>query len=99
MLDSGGVLAELDHIGARVDAALENFDTADAGRVLAQFIDQLSNWYVRRFRARFWDGDPDALATLHECLHVLTRLLAPFMPFFAEHVWQHAIKAGDPRSR
>ena len=89
------VLAELDHAVARVDTALENFDTAGAGRVLAQFIDDLSNWYVRRCRARFWNGDGNALATLHECLHVLTRLLAPFVPFITEQVWRHAIKPGD----
>jgi isoleucyl-tRNA synthetase len=89
------VLAELDHVVTRVDAALENFDTAGSGRVLAQFIDDLSNWYVRRCRARFWNGDGDALATLHECLHILTRLLAPFVPFITEQVWRHAIRPGD----
>ena len=90
------VLAELDHVVDSVDAALEKFDTAGSGRVLAHFIDELSNWYVRRCRARFWNGDPNALTTLHECLHVLTRLLAPFVPFITEQVWQHAIKPGDP---
>jgi isoleucyl-tRNA synthetase len=89
------VLAELDHVVASVDHALENFDTAGSGRVLAQFIDDLSNWYVRRCRARFWDDDPHALATLRECLHVVTRLLAPFVPFITEHVWQNVIKPGD----
>ena len=89
------VLAALDHAVVSVDTALENFDTAGAGRVLAQFIDDLSNWYVRRCRARFWNGDANALATLHECLHVLTRLLAPFVPFITEQVWRHAIKPGN----
>lgn len=89
------VLAELNHVVASVDNALENFDTTGSGRLLAQFIDDLSNWYVRRCRPRFWDGDPDALATLHECLHALTRLLAPFAPFITEQIWQHAIKPGD----
>ena len=89
------VLAELDHVVTRVDAALENFDTAGSGRVLAQFIDDLSNWYVRRCRARFWNGDGNALATLRECLHILTRLLAPFVPFITEQVWRHAIRPGD----
>ena len=51
-----------------VDAALEAFDTQRAGRVLTGYIDELSNWYVRRSRRRFWSGDPAALATLHECL-------------------------------
>ncbi|MFD7657734.1 isoleucine--tRNA ligase [Actinosynnema sp. NPDC059797] len=89
------VLAELDHLVGGVDDALESFDTAGAGRLLAQFVDDLSNWYVRRCRARFWEGDPGALATLHRCLHVLTRLLAPFVPFVTEHVWQRAIRPGD----
>ncbi len=61
-------LSELHRTVAEVDAALEDFDTARAGRRLAAFIDDLSNWYVRRSRRRFWDGDPAALATLHECL-------------------------------
>ncbi|MCU1659457.1 MAG: isoleucyl-tRNA synthetase [Pseudonocardiales bacterium] len=74
-------------LAATVDDALENFDTARAGKQLADYIDGLSNWYVRRSRRRFWDGDPAALATLHECLDVLTRLLAPFVPFISERVW------------
>ena len=70
-----------------VDRALENFDTARAGATLATFIDDLSNWYVRRSRRRFWDGDDGALSTLHECLRILTLLLAPFTPFLTETVW------------
>jgi isoleucyl-tRNA synthetase len=70
-----------------VDDALQDFDTARAGKALAGYIDTLSNWYVRRSRRRFWEGDADALATLHECLEVLTRLLAPFVPFVTERVW------------
>lgn len=89
------VLAELDHVITSTGTALEDFDTAGAGRVLVQFIDDLSNWYVRRCRGRFWASDPDALATLHECLHTVTRLLAPFVPFLTEHVWQQAITPGD----
>jgi isoleucyl-tRNA synthetase len=70
-----------------VSAALEVFDTARAGKQLSTYIDDLSNWYVRRSRRRFWEGDPAALQTLHECLHILTRLLAPFVPFCTERVW------------
>jgi isoleucyl-tRNA synthetase len=80
-------LSEVHRLAAEVDAALEEFDTARAGKALAAFIDDLSNWYVRRSRRRFWDGDTAALSTLHECLHVLTRLLAPFIPFVTEQVW------------
>ena len=79
-----------------VDAALEDFDTAGAGRALAQFIDDLSNWYVRLSRTRFWGGDPAALTTLYDTINVLTRLLAPFVPFITEHVWQVAVRPGAP---
>ena len=70
-----------------VDEAFEVFDTARAGRALATYIDDLSNWYVRRSRRRFWDGDAAALHTLHECLRVLTLVLAPLTPFVTERVW------------
>ena len=81
-------LSEVNRVAGEVDTALENFDTARAGKALAELVDDLSNWYVRRSRRRFWDGDPAALATLHEALDVLTRLLAPFVPFVTEQVWQ-----------
>jgi isoleucyl-tRNA synthetase len=81
-------------VAAEVDDALENFDTARAGKHLGELVDELSNWYVRRSRRRFWDGDAAALATLHECLDVLTRLLAPFIPFVTERVWS-ALFADD----
>ena len=87
-------LSEAHRTAGEVDAALEDFDTQRAGRALAGFIDDLSNWYVRRSRRRFWDGDPAALATLHECLDVLTRLLAPFVPFVTERVWGALFAAG-----
>jgi isoleucyl-tRNA synthetase len=80
-------LSEAHRTALEVDAALEDFDTARAGRALADYIDDLSNWYVRRSRRRFWEGDPAALATLHECLYVLTLMLAPFVPFVTEKVW------------
>ncbi|MBK5308041.1 MAG: isoleucine--tRNA ligase [Frankiaceae bacterium] len=76
------------HATAReVTAALEEFDSLRAGRALATCIDDLSNWYVRTSRRRFWDGDPAALATLHECLYVVSLLLAPFTPFLTDEVW------------
>jgi isoleucyl-tRNA synthetase len=79
-------LSELHRTVLEVDAGLEDFDPTRAGRRLTSFIDDLSNWYVRRSRRRFWEGDPAALATLHECLEVLTRLMAPFTPFITEAV-------------
>jgi isoleucyl-tRNA synthetase len=80
-------LSEVHRVAIDVDDALENFDTARAGKALSGCIDDLSNWYVRRSRRRFWDGDPAALSTLHDCLDVLTRLLAPLVPFVTEQVW------------
>ncbi|MGZ3145152.1 isoleucine--tRNA ligase [Lentzea chajnantorensis] len=89
------VLSELHALVAAVDVAMEQYDTAQAGRLLAGFVDDLSNWYVRRSRQRFSRGDENALTTLHECLEVLTRLLAPFVPFITEEVWQRVIRPHD----
>lgn len=77
-------------------AALEDFDTQHYGQAIATFIDSLSNWYVRRSRRRFWNGDEGALWTLHETLDALTRLMAPIMPFVTERVWQDLFHAADP---
>jgi isoleucyl-tRNA synthetase len=74
---------------------LEAYDATGAGRRIDAFVDDLSNWYVRRARRRFWDpggeGGEDSRAafeTLHECLVTLARLLAPFTPFIAETLWR-----------
>jgi isoleucyl-tRNA synthetase len=77
-------ISELHATVLEVTEALEGFDSLRAGRRLNQLIDDLSNWYVRVSRRRFWDGDAAALGTLHEVLEVLTRLMAPFTPFVAE---------------
>src|SRR6202035_4506845 len=82
---------------------VEEFDTAAAGRRLAAFIDDLSNWYVRRSRRRFWDGPgtPDgaaAFATLYQCAETLTRLMAPFAPFVTDYVWNIVRPEGAPDS-
>ena len=89
------IISELNLLVAEVDAALEDFDSQVAGRALARFIDDLSNWYVRRSRRRFWDGDVAALGTLHECLVTLTQLLAPLVPFITEQVWQELVIPAD----
>ncbi|MEU5879639.1 isoleucine--tRNA ligase [Spirillospora sp. NPDC047279] len=91
-------LAELNRTVAEVDAALEEFDTARAGRRLAEFVDDLSNWYVRRSRRRFWDGDEAAFATLYQCLETLTRLMAPMVPFVTDHVWDVIRPVDGPES-
>ncbi len=90
------VLSEAARMAHEVDLALESFDTQRAGRLLSTFIDDLSNWYVRRSRRRFWDGDPAALATLHEALRTVTLCLAPFTPFITERVWQDLFRPTDP---
>ena len=79
-----------------VTAAMDNFDTQRAGSLVAQFVDDLSNWYVRRSRRRFWAGDAAALTTLHETLEVLTRLMAPLTPFITERVWQDVVRPVTP---
>jgi isoleucyl-tRNA synthetase len=89
------ILSELNQLIASVDTALENFDSQEAGLLLATFIDDLSNWYVRRSRRRFWDGDPIALNTLYVCLKNLTLLLAPMVPFISEHVWQTLVRVAE----
>lgn len=82
------VLGEAHRLTQQVTDALEQFDTQRAGAQIAAYVDLLSNWYVRRSRRRFWAGDPAALATLHETLHVVTLLMAPLTPFVTERVWQ-----------
>lgn len=90
------VLSQLQVLTSDVTADLEQFDTQAAGTRIARFVDDLSNWYVRRSRRRFWAGDPAALATLHETIDVLTRLMAPLVPFITERVWQDVVRPVDP---
>ena len=90
------VLSELNRLVRDVDAALEDFDTQQTGKLLAAYVDDLSNWYVRRSRRRFWDADPAALATLHTVLETVTRLMAPLVPFITERVWQDVVRPVDP---
>ena len=80
----------------QVTAALEGYDTQRAGALLSDFVDDLSNWYVRRSRRRFWAGDEAALWTLHETLDVVARLMAPMAPFITERVWQDMIVPAVP---
>jgi isoleucyl-tRNA synthetase len=88
--------SELHRTIEEVTAALEDFDPTRAGRRLSEFVDDLSNWYVRRSRRRFWQGSPAALETLHDCLEVTTRLLAPFIPFITEEVHERLVRDVDP---
>ena len=93
------VLSEAHRLAREVDTALEHFDTQRAGRLIQAFVDDLSNWYVRRTRRRFWDGDPAALATLDEALRIVTLVMAPFTPFVTERVWQDMVRPADPDAR
>jgi isoleucyl-tRNA synthetase len=82
----------LSRLAATVEVArerLEAFDATLAGRAIQEFVDELSNWYVRRSRRRFWDGDPAAFATLRECLLTLARLAAPFTPFLTDEIYDN----------
>jgi isoleucyl-tRNA synthetase len=72
-------------VGERLDA----YDATTAGRAIAELVDELSNWYVRRSRRRFWDGDPAAFMTLRTCLLTVAKLLAPFCPFMADEIYDN----------
>lgn len=90
------LLGELGTLTEQVTQALEAYDTQRAGKLLSGFVDDLSNWYVRRSRRRFWQGDAAALRTLHEVIETVTRLLAPLVPFITERVWQDLIVPVTP---
>jgi isoleucyl-tRNA synthetase len=74
---------------AVVTQRLEAYDATLGGRAIAEFVDDLSNWYVRRSRRRFWEGDPAAHATLRHCLVTVSQLLAPFVPFVADEIYDN----------
>jgi isoleucyl-tRNA synthetase len=84
-------LSRLDGVVAEVTSRLEAYDATGAGRAVEGLVDDLSNWYVRRSRRRFWRSDDAgdrraAFATLHECLATIALLVAPFCPFVAEEL-------------
>ncbi len=88
------ILAELNQLVLVVDDHLDNYNPTDAGRRIAEFIDVLSNWYVRRSRRRFWKSENDAdklgaYATLYRCLTTLARLMAPLAPFVSEQMYRN----------
>ena len=88
----------LSRLAATVEIVRERLDAYDAtvaGRAIAEFVDALSNWYVRRSRRRFWEGDPTAFATLRECLVTVAGLLAPFCPFIADEIYDNLDGALD----
>ena len=90
------VLSQLSRTEAIARDGLQAYDATGAGRRIAAFVEDLSNWYVRRARRRFWDPAGDggddvraAFHTLHTCLVSLAQLLAPFTPFVAETLWRN----------
>ncbi len=94
------IISELNQLVADVDKALDTYNPTDAGRKLEEFVDDLSNWYVRRSRRRFWKSENDtdklsAYATLYQCLVTLTKLVAPFIPFMAEEMYQNLVRSVD----
>jgi isoleucyl-tRNA synthetase len=82
-------LSRLHETTAVVRDRLDDFDATVAGREIQRFVDDLSNWYVRRSRRRFWEGDPAAFATLRHCLLTVSKLLAPFCPFIADEIFDN----------
>jgi len=98
------LLARLHQTISEVRAALDVFNSMTATRSIDLFIDELSNWYVRRNRRRFWKGQMDedkaaAYATLYEALTTLAALMAPFTPFLSEELYQNLVREICPNSR
>jgi len=94
------ILSELNQLTDSVTRALDEYDVTAAGRKIEEFVDNLSNWYVRRSRRRFWKSENDsdkqsAYTTLYQCLVTLAKLLAPLTPFVAEELYQNLVKPFD----
>ena len=89
------VLSELNRTVTEVAELMDAYNNYDACQRLSEFVEGLSNWFVRRSRDRFWSNDKqspdklDAYWTLYECLLTTSKLIAPFVPFFAEHLWHN----------
>jgi isoleucyl-tRNA synthetase len=95
---TGGCLPALNQVAQRVTDELEDSDFQGAAGAVAVFIDDLTNWYVRRSRRRFWKSEHDsdkgsAYATLYHVLVKLSRMLAPFTPFFTESIYQNLVRS------
>ena len=93
------ILARLQQVVSEVRSALDRYDVLPATRAIEAFVDDLSNWYVRRGRRRYWRAGSDqdkvaAYQTLYEVLLTLARLLAPFTPFTTEEIYQNLARAG-----
>jgi len=94
------ITSELNSLILNVTENMENYNPTEAGRRIEEFVDILSNWYIRRSRRRFWKSENDddklaAHATLYDCLITLTKLIAPLTPFLAEEIYQNLVKRID----
>ncbi len=94
------LLSKLNTLILTVDKGLDQYDITGSGRALSEFTDELSNWYVRRNRERFWaegmeQDKINAYATLYTALVVLSKLSAPFVPFMAESMYQNLVSSVD----
>jgi len=95
------IISKLQTLIAEVEAAMDNYDATKATRAIMDFtVDQLSNWYVRLARKRFWRGDMNAdkqaaYETLYECLLSLTQLMSSFAPFYSDWLFQNLTETGD----
>jgi len=94
-------MARLSQVIAEVTAALDDYDALRATKAVEFFLDDLSNWYVRRSRRRFWKSEADAdknaaYSTLYTVLTTLTRLLAPLTPFVTEEMYQNLVRSVYP---
>jgi isoleucyl-tRNA synthetase len=88
-------LVERTHAFVRdVEAAYEAWYTPDIVKAYEAYADDLSNWYIRRSRRRFWDDDPDAFATLWYALVQTLRVMSPVLPFVTDHLWRNLVPDG-----
>ena len=95
------VLSRLNQLVKRVDDDLCNYRIPEPARAITDFVDDLSNWYVRRCRERFWGKGMDdtkeaAFVTLYTVLVTLAKVIAPFVPFMAEEMYQNLVRNVDP---
>jgi isoleucyl-tRNA synthetase len=97
------ITSELQQTIRTVTEGLDQYDTVRPGEVIQEFLDDLSNWYLRRSRERIWKSELDddkvaAYLTLYECLTTLLKLLAPFMPFMTEELYQNLVRSVDEQA-
>ncbi|MGH2628544.1 MAG: DUF5915 domain-containing protein, partial [Anaerolineales bacterium] len=97
------ILSRLHRTVTTARQCLDDFDPAGVSRPFEQFVDDLSNWYLRRSRRRFWKSEDDAdkwaaYATLYEVLTTLARALAPFLPFLSETIFQNLVRSLDAQA-